>query len=229
MVGQGVLNEALADQHVEVILTVGRRRTGIEHPKLREIVRADLFDLEPMAADLTGYDACLFCLGLSSVVILGLGPDLAGQFLRGRMKELEYRRLTHDLTLSVARMLLRLNPGMTFCFVSGEGTDSGGRTMWARVKGQTEDDLMALDFRRAYMFRPGFIRPMKGVHSRTRLYHVLYVLLRWAFPLLKALAPDFVTTSQTVGQAMLRVARDGYSQPILATKDMNAVGAPTSG
>ncbi len=213
MVGQGVLNEALADPLVEAVLTVGRRATGIVNPKLRELVRADLFDLEPLAAELTGYDACLFCLGVSSV----------------GMKEAEYRRLTHDLTLAVARTLLRLNPGMTFCFVSGEGTDSAGRSMWARVKGQTEDDLIALGFKGAYMFRPGFIRPMKGVRSKTRLYSVLYALLGWTFPLLKALSPNFVTTSQTVGQAMLRVARDGYSQPILATKDMNTVGAAAAG
>ncbi len=186
MVGQGVLNEALADPRVEAVLTVGRRGTGVVNQKLREIVRADLFDLEPLASDLTGYDACLFCLGVSSV----------------GMKEDEYRRLTHDLTLAVARTLLRLNPGMTFCFVSGEGTDAAGSSMWAQVKGQTENDLMALGFKRAFMFRPGFIRPMKGVRSRTRLYHVLYVLLGWTFPLLKALAPSFVTTGQTVGQAM---------------------------
>jgi hypothetical protein len=117
---------------------------------------------------------------------------------------------------------------MTFCFVSGEGTDSAGSSMWARVKGQTENDLMTLGFKGAYMFRPGFIRPMKGVRSRTRLYHVLYVLLGWTFPLLKALAPNFVTTSETVGQAMLRVAREGYTKPILATKDINAVGAARS-
>ena len=172
MVGQGVLHEALADPGVEAVLTLGRSATGLANPKLRELVRADLFDLEPIAAQLAGYDACFFCLGASSVGV----------------KEDDYRRLTHDLTLSVARTLLRLNPAMTFCFVSGEGTDAAGRSMWARVKGQTENELMALGFKGAYMFRPGFIRPMKGVRSRTRLYHFLYATLGWTFPILKALA-----------------------------------------
>jgi len=211
MVGQGVLNEALADPAVEAVLTVGRRATGVSDPRLREIVRADLFDLEPLAAELTGHDACLFCLGVSSV----------------GMSEPEYRRLTHDLTLSAARTLLRVNPSMTFCFVSGEGTDSTGkgRAMWARVKGQTENDLLALGFKGAYMFRPGFIRPMKRVRSRTRLYRVLYATLGFTYPLLKALFPNQVTTGQIMGRAMLRVARDGYAHPMLATREINAVGS----
>ncbi len=209
MVGQGVLHEALADPGVEAVLTIGRKGTGLANSKLHEIVRADLFDLEPIATQLAGYDACFFCLGVSSVGV----------------KEDAYRRLTHDLTLSIARTLLRLNPAMTFCFVSGEGTDAAGRSMWARVKGQTENELIALGFKGAYMFRPGFIRPMKGVRSRTRLYHLLYVTLGWTFPILKALVPDFVTTSELVGQAMLRVSREGFTKPILATKDINAVGA----
>jgi uncharacterized protein YbjT (DUF2867 family) len=208
MVGQGVLATALRDAGVEGVLTVGRKATGVSDPKLREIVQADLFALDAVAGDLVGYDACCYCLGVSSV----------------GMKEAEYRRLTHDLTLAIAHTLLPRNPSMTFCFVSGEGTDSQGKSMWARVKGQAEHDLLGMGFKGAYMFRPGFIRPMKGVRSKTPLYRFLYATLGFTYPFLKWVAPGFVTTGESLGRAMLRVAREGFSQPVLRTREINQLG-----
>jgi uncharacterized protein YbjT (DUF2867 family) len=211
MVGQGVLRECLLDPGVERVLAVGRRKTGLEHEKLREIVRADLFDLSAVEGELAGHDACFFCLGVSS----------AG------MSEPEYTRVTFDLTMAVARVLARLNPGMTFIYVSGAGTDAGerGRTMWARVKGRTENALLGLPFRAATMFRPGFIQPMHGIRSRTRLYRALYAVAGPLYPLWKTLFPGFVTTTEKVGRAMLRAARDGAPRAVLENRDINALAA----
>jgi uncharacterized protein YbjT (DUF2867 family) len=208
MVGQGVLRECLIDPDVREVLAIGRTPTGRTHPKLRELVRRDLFDLADAEGDLSGFDACFFCLGVSS----------AG------MREEDYRRVTYELTLAVARTLARLNPGMTFLYVSGTGTDSTerGRSMWARVKGQTENALLRLPFK-AVMFRPGVIVPMHGIVSKTRLYRVFYALARPILPVLRAGFPQFVTTTEQVGRAMLRVARHGAPKPILETRDINAL------
>ncbi|HEY3010317.1 MAG TPA: NAD-dependent epimerase/dehydratase family protein [Micromonosporaceae bacterium] len=208
MVGQGVLRECLLDPSVEAVLTVGRSPTGRDHVKLREIVRPDLFDLASIEDELSGWDACFFCLGVSSV----------------RMTEADYRRTTYDLTLSVARMLAELNPEMTFVYVSGQGTDGTerGRRMWARVKGETENALFALPFR-AYAFRPGFIQPMHDVRSRTRLYAAVYAVAGPLYPVLRRLFPRSVTTSEQIGRAMLAVARGGAPKRVLETADINAL------
>jgi len=207
MVGQGVLLECLRDPQVEQVLAVGRHPVAQRHPRLRQLTPPDLFDLARFEGELGGFDACFFCLGVSSA---GLG-------------EAAYRRLTFDLTLSVARVLARIAPGMTFVYVSGQGTDARGRAMWARVKGETEDELLRLPLR-AIMFRPGFIQPLDGIVSRTRLYRVLYAVFSPIFPVLKALAPGSVTTTERVGRAMLAVARDGSPRPVLETRDIDELG-----
>ncbi len=209
MVGQGVLRECLLDPGVSEVLAVGRGATSQTHPRLRELVRPDLLDYSDVEAQLSGFDACFFCLGVSSF----------------RMKEQDYRRVTYDITLAAAQTLVRLNPTMTFIYVSGQGTDSSGsgRIMWARVKGQTENALLRLPFKAAVMFRPGFIVPLHGVTSKTRLYRVFYALAKPLWPLLRAAIPQAVTTTEQVGRAMLRVARQGAPKPILETQDINAL------
>jgi len=211
MVGQGALRECLLDNGVESVLAVGRAATGKTHPKLRELVHADLMDLSTVETQLAGWDACLFCLGVSS----------AGK------KEADYRRVTYDLTLAVAKTLVRLNPGMTFIYVSGAGTDSTekGRSMWARVKGETENALLVLPFKGAYMFRPAMIRPMHGIVSRTPLYRAVYIALWPLLALLQVLVPKFVTTTERVGRAMLKVARAGFADKLVENSDINALGA----
>jgi uncharacterized protein YbjT (DUF2867 family) len=206
MVGQGVLRECLLDPDVQQVLCIVRAPTGQQHPKLRELVLTDFFDFSTVKPELTGFDACFFCLGVSS----------AG------MDEAKYKHLTYDLTLTAATTLARLNPNMTFLYVSGAGTDSTerGRIMWARVKGKTENDLLKLPFRAAYMFRPGFIQPLHGIRSKTRLYQIFYTVLNPILPLLKSAFPQYVTTEQ-LGRAMLQVAKHGYPQPILESKDIN--------
>ena len=209
MVGQGALRECLLDPQVEVVLSVGRSGLGQQHPKLEELVVPDLFDLEASASRLEGFDATLFCLGASS----------------GGMSEADYRRLTHDLTIAVARTLVRLNPNMTFVFVSGAGTDSteSGRTMWARVKGATENALLRMPFKAAYMFRPGVIRPLHGIRSKTAAYRITYLLMAPVLPLLQRLLPTLMTTTEQLGRAMLHTARDGAPKRILETRDINAL------
>lgn len=214
MVGQGVLRECLLAPDVESVLTVGRNAAGVRDEKLRELVHADLFDLDGVARELAGHDTCFFCLGVSS----------AG------MSEPDYTRVTLDLTVAVARLLARLNPGMTFVYVSGAGTDStgSGRTMWARVKGRTENALLELPFKAAYMFRPAFIQPMHGIVSRTRLYRLLYAVVGPLYPLWKVLFPGYVTTTEKVGRAMLEVARSGFPRPVLENGDINALAGDPS-
>ena len=209
MVGQGVLRECLLDSTVDRVLAVGRSQTNQQHSKLREIVTPDVSNLSAHEAELSGFDACFFCLGVSS----------AG------MSEERYTALTYDLTLAVARALVRLDPNMTFIYVSGAGTDSTerGRTMWARVKGRTENALLALPFRAAYMFRPGAIVPLHGVRSRTRLYRVIYSIMTPLFPVLRRLFPTAITTTEQVGRAMLVVASRGYTKSVLDPSDINAV------
>jgi uncharacterized protein YbjT (DUF2867 family) len=213
MVGQGVLRECLLDPDVERVLAVGRSPTGQQHAKLQELVHKDLSDFSTVEESLTGYDACFFCLGISS----------AG------MTEEEYRRVTYDIAMAAARTLVRLNPDMTFIFVSGAGTDSTekGRTMWARVKGETENALSRLPFKATYMFRPAFIQPMHGATSKTESYRLLYRVLGPLFPVIKALFPKYVTTTEAVGRAMLRVAKRGAPQRVLENQDIHALG--TSG
>jgi uncharacterized protein YbjT (DUF2867 family) len=207
MVGQGVLRECLLDEGVERVLAVARRSSGLEHEKLRELVLTDFFDYSAAEKELAGYDACFFCLGVSS----------AG------MTEADYAHVTYDLTLAAARTLARLNPGMTFNYVSGAGTDSSekGRLMWARVKGRTENDLMRLGFKAVCLFRPAFIQPMHGIVSKTSLYRLFYAVLGWLFPLFKLVIPDYVTTTEQVGRAMIRAAKYGVLHPIVENRDIN--------
>lgn len=209
MVGQGVLRECLVDGDVTQVLSVGRRPLGEQHPKLRELILPDLTDYTAVEDQLTDFDACFFCLGVSSV----------------GMKEEDYRRITYDLTLAAAQTLARLNPQMTFVYVSGAGTDSTerGRVMWARVKGATENALMRLPFKAAYMFRPGFIEPMHRVRSKTALYQAVYVIARPIFGLLRRWMPDRVTTTVQVGRAMLVVAKRGGPAPLIEVPDINAL------
>jgi uncharacterized protein YbjT (DUF2867 family) len=211
MVGQGVLRECLADPQVESILIVGRSSSDIESPKVREMVRPDLFDYSGLDGELTGFDACFFCLGISA----------AG------MSEEAFHRISVDLTLAAAQALSRLNPEMTFIYVSGAGTDrtEQGRMMWARVKGKAENELLKLSFKATYMFRPAFIQPQHGIQSRTTAYRVLYSIVGPLFPVLQALFPRYVTTTEKVGLAMLQVAKQGNSQPILENDDINRLAA----
>jgi uncharacterized protein YbjT (DUF2867 family) len=206
MVGQGVLRECLSDPGVKAVVTVGRTATGQRHQKLKEVVSPNLMDLSKFTSQLTGFDACLFCLGVSA-----LG-----------MTEEQYSKVTYDLTLSVARTLGRLNPNMTFIYVSGQGTDSTerGRVMWARVKGKTENALLALPIK-TYMFRPGAIIPLHGIRSRTRWYNAMYAVARPLFPVLKRVFPNSVTTTEQLGKAMIAVARSGSSVRVLETPDIN--------
>ena len=216
MVGSGVLAECIKEPNVQSVLVVGRKPCDVAHPKLRELIRSDFFDYSDARADLKGYDACFFCLGVSA----------AG------MTEAAYYRLTYDLTISAASALAELSPKLTFCYVSGEGTDSTehGRFMWARVKGKTENHLLAMPLN-AYMFRPGFIQPVKGARSKTKLYRAVYTVLGPLYPLLKRLLPSHVTTTANVGRAMIQVAANGYSKHVLENQDINslAVSGPSVG
>jgi uncharacterized protein YbjT (DUF2867 family) len=207
MVGDGVLHECLLDPRVTSVLAVGRSPLEMADAKLREIRRTDFFDFSDLKPELRSIDACFFCLGVSS----------AG------MSEAEYRRQTFDLTLAAARALAEARPGATFCYVSGEGTDSSerGRVMWARVKGATENALLQLPLS-TYLFRPGFIRPRPGKRSKTRLYRAFYAVAGPVFPLLERLAPTHVTTAENMGRAMIAVAIRGYPKRVLENPDINA-------
>jgi uncharacterized protein YbjT (DUF2867 family) len=204
MVGEGLLLECLNHPDVEQVLVINRKPGGVSHPKLREIVHIDFFNLAPIEQQLIGFDGCFFCLGVSSV---------------GMSKE-EYRRITYELTLNVAQLLARLNPEMTFCYVSGAGTDTSeqGRVAWARVKGATENALIRL-FKRAYMFRPGFMKATPG-QKNLKSY---YKLLAWLYPIGRALYPAGFCTLQEVGRAMIRVVSNGYPKQILEVKDIVAL------
>jgi uncharacterized protein YbjT (DUF2867 family) len=209
MVGQGVLRECLLDAGVERVLAVGRSSTGQQNAKLRELLHNDFMDFSAIESELSGYDACFFCLGVSSV----------------GMSEADYRRTTYDLTIGAARTLANLNPGMTFVYVSGVGTDSTekGRVTWARVKGTTENALMRMPFKAAYMFRPGLIQPMHGERSKAALSRIAYVVLGPFVPLLTRLAPKYVTTTERMGKAMLIVAKNGAPKRVLENADINAI------
>ena len=211
MVGQGVLRECLLDPGVEEVLSVGRRGTGKTDPKLKELVRSDLTNYVDVADALAGYDACYFCLGITSV----------------GMSEADYRKVTRDIAVAAAQVLVEKNPGMTFVFVSGQGTDSTekGSVMWARVKGEAENAILALPFRAKYLFRPGVIKPMHGIQSRTASYRILYVLFSPLFFLFGLLAPRKLTTTERIGRAMLNVTRRGFDKTILTNSDINDASA----
>jgi uncharacterized protein YbjT (DUF2867 family) len=208
MVGQGVLRECLVDAGVEQVLSIGRTRTGQNDRKLREIVHQNFLDFTSLEEEFAGYDACFFCLGITS----------AG------MSQEAYRRITYDYTLAAARSLVKVSPGITFIYVSGTGTDSTerGRVMWARVKGTTENALRTLGFRAAYSFRPGYIQPMHGIKSRTGWYRAMYAVIAPLYPIVKAIAPRYVTTTEAMGRAMINVAKHGWPNPVLENPDINA-------
>jgi uncharacterized protein YbjT (DUF2867 family) len=208
MVGQGVMRECLLDPEVHLLQTVGRTATGAQHPKLRETVHNDFWHYESLEAQLSGFHACFFCLGVTS----------------SGMTEENYQRVTYGITLAAAEALSRLNPQMTFIYVSGSGTDTSerGRSMWARVKGKTENALLRLPFKGAYMFRPGIIQPLHGIKSSTPLYNVFYTLGKPLLPLLRLVIPDQILTTEQVGRAMLAVAKHGFPKQILEIKDIQA-------
>jgi uncharacterized protein YbjT (DUF2867 family) len=209
MVGQGVLRECLLDADVERVLAIGRSPIGQTHAKLREIVHDNFLDFSTIESQMSGFDACFFCLGVSSV----------------GMSDERHRHLTYDITMAAARTLAKLNPGMVFIYVTGRGTDSTeqGRLMWARVKGKTENDLLKLPFKAAYMFRPAGIQPLHGIRSKTAWYQAIYVAAASLLSLLNRVAPKYMTTTEQVGRAMIRVARDGYPKPVLESEDINRV------
>jgi uncharacterized protein YbjT (DUF2867 family) len=209
MVGQGVLRECLLDSGVERVLAVGRSPTGQAHAKLHELMHDNFVDFSGVESQLTGYDACFFCLGVSSI----------------GMNEARYRHLTYDIPMAAATTLSKLNPGMTFIYVTARGTDNTGQgsRMWARVKGKTENDLLKLPFKAAYMFRPAAIQPLHGVRSKMAWLHATYAATAPLWTLLNRIAPAYATTTEKVGRAMIKVAREGYAKPVLESEDINAV------
>jgi uncharacterized protein YbjT (DUF2867 family) len=209
MVGQGVLRECLLDPDVTGVLAVGRSPTGQAHAKLREVLHANFVDFSAIESELAGFDACFFCLGVTSV---GLSEE-------------RYRQLTYDITMAAATTLAKLNSGMTFIYVTGAGTDSTeqGRVMWARVKGKTENDLFKLPFKAATMFRPAAIQPLHGVRSKTAWVQAIYVATAPVLTLLNRIAPKYVTTTEQVGRAMIKVAKQGFPKPVLESEDINSV------
>ena len=209
MVGQGVLRECLLDPEITSVLAIGRSTSGQAHAKLREVLHNNFLDYAAIEPQLAGFDACFFCLGVTSV---GLTEE-------------RYRHLTYDITMAAATALAKLNPGMVFTYVTGAGTDSTeqGRVMWARVKGKTENDLLKLPFKAAYMFRPAAIQPLHGVRSKTAWHQALYVVAAPLLTLLNKIAPKYVTTTEQVGRAMIKVARDGFPKRVLESEDINRV------
>jgi uncharacterized protein YbjT (DUF2867 family) len=207
MIGQGVLRECLLDSGVQLVQAVGRTPAGAQHPKFRDLPHKDLWNYTSIEAELTGFDACFFCLGISSV----------------GMQEAAYERVTYGITMAAAETLSRLNPQMTFIYVSGAGTDSSerGRSMWARVKGKTENALMRLPFKAAYMFRPGFIEPSHRERSKTTAYRLGYIVAKPLLPILRWAFPNSILTTERIGRAMLAVARYGAPKRILESKDIN--------
>lgn len=209
MVGQGVLRECVIDAGIERVLVVGRSPTGLRHAKVTEIIHDDFLDYAAIEPRLAGYDACFFCLGVSSI----------------GMSEERYRHLTYDITMAAARTLARLNPQMTFVYVTGAGTDSSeqGRVMWARIKGKTENDIFKLPFKAAYMFRPAGIQPLHGARSKTAWVQAFYVATSPLLKVVRRLAPRLMTTTERVGRAMIHVARYGYPRRVLESVDINGV------
>lgn len=211
MVGQGVLRECLRATDVDLVVSIVRKATSVRNPKLREIVKANLFDYGGIEMELTGLDACFFCLGVSS----------------SGMTEDSYTRVTYDLTLAAAQTLSRLDPAMTFVFVSGAGADASEKsgTMWARVKGKTENALRRLPFKALFVFRPGVIQPLHGIQSQTSAYRIFYGLTKPLLPVFRRLFPNFVLTTEVIGQAMLSAARSGRGRHVLGAADINALAS----
>jgi uncharacterized protein YbjT (DUF2867 family) len=209
MLGQGVLRECLLDADVERVLTIGRTATGVQQPRLQEIAHRDMWNYAAIEDQLRGFDACFFCLGVTS----------AG------MSEADYTRVTYGITMAAAETLCRLNPEMTFVFVSGAGADSSeqGRLMWARVKGKTENAIIRLPFKASYVFRPGVVQPMHGERSRTAAYRVLYTITKPLVPLIRRLLPNQILTTEQFGRAMLFVVRHGAPKRVLESADINAL------
>lgn len=207
MVGEGVMHECLNNPNVEEVLIINRRPSGFSHPKLKEVVHANFMDLSPVATQLKGYNACYFCLGVSSV----------------GMSDEDYYRNTYELTIHFAQTVLKQNPeGVTFCYVSGSGTDSTekGRLGWARVKGKTENELLRMGFKQAFMFRPGYMQPTPGLKNALSGYKYI----GWLYPVLKVIAPNSVSTLKVVGDAMINVTLRGFAKNILEVADIKAAG-----
>jgi uncharacterized protein YbjT (DUF2867 family) len=206
MIGKGVLLECLDDESVSEILVIGRNGIGFSHPKVKELIHTDFSEFESIKSQLSGYDACFFCLGISA----------AG------LKEEQYKNITYDFTLALAETLAKLNRSMTFNYVSGMGTDSTekGRMMWARIKGKTENDILKLGFKQALMFRPGMIIPLRGIQSRTKSYQFIYDYFLWMVKLVKTLSPNSVVTTTQIGKAMINSIKTGHDKKILEPKDI---------
>jgi len=209
MVGQGVLRECLLASDVEEVVAIGRTSIGAKHPKLKEIIHHDWFDYSTIKSDLHSFDACFFCLGVSSFGI----------------NEATYTRLTYDLTISAAQVLSTQNPEMSFIYVSGSGTDSSeqGKSMWARIKGRTENALLRLPFKSVYLFRPSVIQPLHGALSKTAQYRLFYSLFNPILPLMRRLMPSTMLTTEIVGRAMLELSRNGSQKQILNARDINEI------
>ncbi|MCB2208251.1 MAG: epimerase [Bacteroidetes bacterium] len=206
MVGKGVLFECLNHKSISEVLVIGRNAVDVDHPKLKQLVHKDFSDFRTVKEQLTGYNGCFYCLGISAA---GLNED-------------QYRKITYDYTLALAKVLLELNPGMTFNYVSGQGTDSSeqGRVMWARVKGKTENDILNLGFKQAFAIRPGMIIPLKGIKSRTKSYQFMYDYFMWLVKLIKALSPNSVVNTTQIGLAMINSMDKGYAKKVLRPKDI---------
>lgn len=206
MVGKGVLLECLDHKAIGEVLVIGRNPVNMDHPKLKELTHKDFTDFSSAKDQLSGYDACFFCMGISAA---GLNEE-------------QYKKITYDYTMALAKILYENNPGMTFNYVSGQGTDSSekGRMMWARVKGKTENDLLNYGFKDAYVFRPGAIIPLRGIKSRTKSYQFMYDYFMWLVKLIKALAPNSVVNTTQIGLAMINSMLVGYEKKILAPKDI---------
>jgi hypothetical protein len=211
MIGSGALIECLGHPDVEAVLAVGRRPTGVDHEKLDELAHEDFLSYGAVSDRLRGYDACFFCLGVSAAGI----------------SEAEYTRVTHDFTVATAEALFAMNPDGTFCYISGQGADSTerGRVMWARVRGRLENRLLGMGLGPVWILRPGFVQPVKGVTSRTSLYRAIYAVLGPVYPVLDRIAPKHVTTSERLGLALIRAAREGAPKPILGNPEINALAA----
>ena len=206
MVGEGVLHECLQSEKVSSVLVINRKPCGVEHEKLKEVIHSDFHDFSPIEDQLTGYNACYFCMGVTSV---------------GK-KEDQYKQITYDLTLNFAKLLSSINSDMTFCYISGAGTDSSekGKSMWARIKGKTENDLLKLPFRQAYMFRPGYIQPTKGLKNTYSMYKLLSPL----YPIWKKIFPKYVSTLEEIGRSMIHATLHGYEKQVLECVDIVELG-----
>jgi uncharacterized protein YbjT (DUF2867 family) len=209
MIGKGVLLECLDHSEISEVLVIGRNSIQMEHPKLKELIHGDFTDFSNVKDQLDGYDGCFFCLGISAT----------------GLNEPDYKRITYDFTLALARTLKDLNPDLTFNYVSGQGTDSTekGRMMWARIKGKTENDLLKLGFKHAFMFRPGAIIPLKGIKSKTKSYQFMYDYFMWLLKIIKTLAPNSIVNTTQIGLAMINSVRRGYHKSILTPKDIIAL------